>query len=397
MQDDRYSRQQLIEWWDQSRLKNASVLVLGVGALGNELLKNLALLGVGKLVLVDSDRVERSNLSRTVLFGELDIGQPKTEVARRSLLTINPSINVQTIEGDVFYHLGLGYYRHSQLVIGCLDNLAARSQVGLSCTLAGIPYLDGGMWSIGGEVRWFASGDGPCFDCTMTTSDRDRTGERRSCSGFRQEDWNRVGQVPTVASTASIVGGLMAQEAVKQLCGYPVTMGRAIVYNGQIPSMHRTELTRDPECASSHIPYTKVIELPWRADNSTPQQLISLAQEKTQPKNGDGMSSQDLFQGDSDNWIIELGRDFLVAFECSQCGQRQNVDKLMALISENERVCPKCDSLRNAQVVRSVESNSIYADRSFADLGVPPGEVLAIHTSFGLEFYELTGDLNLGN
>src|SRR5690348_14656367 len=74
MASDRYARQQLIEWWNQERLRNARVLVAGVGALGNEVLKNLALVGVGHLLLIDFDRVEYSNLSRTVLFRENDVG-----------------------------------------------------------------------------------------------------------------------------------------------------------------------------------------------------------------------------------------------------------------------------------------------------------------------------------
>src|SRR5262245_48450748 len=80
MRSDRYARQQLIEWWDQERLRNARVLVAGAGALGNEVSKNLALLGVGHLLLVDADRVEHSNLSRTVLFQDHDVGRSKVAV-----------------------------------------------------------------------------------------------------------------------------------------------------------------------------------------------------------------------------------------------------------------------------------------------------------------------------
>ncbi len=81
--DDRFDRLARIEWWDQSRLAAARVLVVGAGALGNEVIKNLSLLGVGHLVIVDRDRIERSNLSRSILFRPADEGQPKATCAAR--------------------------------------------------------------------------------------------------------------------------------------------------------------------------------------------------------------------------------------------------------------------------------------------------------------------------
>src|SRR5579885_420265 len=81
--DDRFHRFRLISWWDQQKLRDAKVLVVGAGALGNEIVKNLALLGIGNILIADLDRVENSNLSRSVLFREADNGRPKAEVAAR--------------------------------------------------------------------------------------------------------------------------------------------------------------------------------------------------------------------------------------------------------------------------------------------------------------------------
>ena len=154
-------------------------------------------------MLVDFDRIEPSNLSRMVLFDERDMGRAKVEVAAERLRRLNPDLKMTVIDGDLFYDVGLGQYRHSDLVIGCLDNLAARSQVGLSCVLAGKPYLDGGMWSLGGEVRWFMAGDGPCFDCTMEASDWARADDRRSCSGFRDPAWDASARQATARHVAN--------------------------------------------------------------------------------------------------------------------------------------------------------------------------------------------------
>ena len=83
--DDRYSRLRLIAWWEQEKLAAARILVVGAGALGNEVLKNLALLGVGFVYVVDFDEIEESNLTRSVLFRKRDCGRPKATAARRTV------------------------------------------------------------------------------------------------------------------------------------------------------------------------------------------------------------------------------------------------------------------------------------------------------------------------
>ncbi len=90
--DDRYGRLRLIPWWRQERLASARVLVVGAGALGNEVLKNLALLGVGTVYLIDLDVVEPSNLSRSVLFRAEDGGRGKAEVAARRAGRSTPTL-----------------------------------------------------------------------------------------------------------------------------------------------------------------------------------------------------------------------------------------------------------------------------------------------------------------
>ncbi len=87
---DRTKRQKLIQGWDQSILKNATVFIAGVGALGCEIAKDLTLMGVGKLILCDMDKIETSNLSRQMLFYKGDEGEFKVSKSRRTI-TINES------------------------------------------------------------------------------------------------------------------------------------------------------------------------------------------------------------------------------------------------------------------------------------------------------------------
>lgn len=121
-QEGRFARLEAIEWWDQALLARSHVLVIGAGALGNEVVKNLALLGLGHVVIADMDRVELSNLSRSVLFRESDEGRFKAECAARAAREIFPGIDAHAFVGNVLADLGLGYFRWADVVIGALAN-----------------------------------------------------------------------------------------------------------------------------------------------------------------------------------------------------------------------------------------------------------------------------------
>ena len=106
--EGRFSRFELISWWEQERLSKARVLVIGAGALGNEIVKNCALTGIGNILVADMDRIEHSNLTRSVLFRESDNGKYKAEVACRTAREIYPDTRAHPFIGNVVHDLGLG-------------------------------------------------------------------------------------------------------------------------------------------------------------------------------------------------------------------------------------------------------------------------------------------------
>ena len=154
--EGRFARLEAIEWWDQALLARSKALVIGAGALGNEVLKNLALLGLGNVVIADMDRVELSNLSRSVLFRESDENRSKAECAAAAARQIFPDLNIQAVTGNILADLGLGYVRWADVVIGALDNREARVFVNSACARVGRPWLDGGIEVFNGIVRGFA-------------------------------------------------------------------------------------------------------------------------------------------------------------------------------------------------------------------------------------------------
>ena len=131
--EDRFSRFRLIGWWDQEKIRTARMLVIGAGALGNEILKNLALLGFTQIVVVDMDLIEASNLSRSILYRTEDIGRAKAEAAADAVRNILPEAQVRAIRGDVVNGLGLGLFHWADMVLAGLDNREARLWINRAC------------------------------------------------------------------------------------------------------------------------------------------------------------------------------------------------------------------------------------------------------------------------
>src|ERR1700690_1793765 len=103
LREDRFSRLRLIPWWDQEKIAKCRLLVVGAGALGNEILKNAALLGFTQVVVVDLDRIEESNLSRAVLYRSEDVGRFKAEAAACAYRPLSPNARVHPVVANVVY------------------------------------------------------------------------------------------------------------------------------------------------------------------------------------------------------------------------------------------------------------------------------------------------------
>ncbi|HIZ33459.1 MAG TPA: ThiF family adenylyltransferase [Candidatus Bacteroides merdigallinarum] len=199
----------------QDIVADARFMVVGCGALGNEVLKNLALMGARHLVAVDFDRVEVGNLNRSILFTRQDAEthRRKTEAVAERLVAMNPNLDLTTLDGDIAYDIGLGWLRRTDVVIGCVDSRWARYCINRLCMRAGIPWVDGGISQLEGTVRVFRPGIN-CYACNLGPEGMDELRQRMPCSGIiRQEE--AEGHAPTTSLIASIIGAVQVQEALK--------------------------------------------------------------------------------------------------------------------------------------------------------------------------------------
>lgn len=214
----------------QDKLRTANVMVVGCGALGNEVLKNLALFGVGHLVIVDFDTVEPSNLTRSILFNQTDaqLGRLKVVVAAERLREINPKIQVLPLAGDITHDVGLGLLRQMNVVVSCVDNRWARYCLNRLCMRANVTWVDGGIDGLEGTARVFIPGKN-CYACNLGPEALKDLSYRLSCASAIKRN-EQAGHVPTTPIVASIIGAVEAQEAIKLL--YPNELS-----NGQLSSL----------------------------------------------------------------------------------------------------------------------------------------------------------------
>lgn len=375
-EDDRYSRFRLIPWWDQDLLRNARVMVVGAGALGNEIVKNLALLGVGKIFLIDLDKVENSNLSRSVLYRTSHEGKYKAEVAAESAREINPDIVLQPFVGNVVHDLGLGVFRAMDVVICGLDNREARLWVNQCCWRVNRPWIDGAIEVLHGVVRVFVPPDSACYECTMNDTDYQMLSRRKSCA-LLSRDQMLEGKVPTTPTTSSVIAGIQCQEAIKLIHNrpdLPVLIGKGFFFNGLTHDSFVVNYRRKEGCLS-HETFEEIIETDWRSDTL----VLRDALERVRSDLGKDA-------------ILEFTREIVCELRCDACNESEAIFKLLGKITESEARCPKCGRIRSYDSCHSVVGEESYLDMTLAEIGIPAFDIISGRLGTDQRFYELTGD-----
>lgn len=377
LEEDRYHRLRLIPWWDQDRLRRARVMVVGAGALGNEILKCLALLGIGKVMVLDLDRIEDSNLTRAILFRHEDQGEYKAEVAARRVCEVNPDVAVQAVVGDVNYDLGLGVFREMDLVIGALDNREARVTINANCWKLGVPWVDGAIELMQGVARVFVPSEAAaCYECTMSELDYKLLSQRRSCALLSRDDV-LTGKVATTPTIASIIGGIQVQETVKLLHAdreLPTLSGSGFVYNGLTNDGYVVQYQRREDCPA-HEQMFDIVELPRSVSDLTGAEALELARAEVGPRA-----------------VIEFERELCTHLHCAQCQTTAAFFRSLGKVSLAEARCPDCGEIRDPLLTHSLSGDESYLDRTLAQLGLPLYDIITARQGLELRRFLLAAD-----
>lgn len=397
--DNYFDRQERISWWSQERLKKAKIMVVGAGAIGNETLKNLALLGIGNIFIVDFDTVSTSNLSRTILFRKNDIGKKKAEVAaeRTKELCLAEEVKIDWFHGDVVWDLGTGVFNEMDIILGCLDNVETRFFVNRQSLLTRKPFIDAGINELGARINVYKpSEESACYQCNASEEQLSAIRIRYSCDDVKRA-FVSEGKVPTVQVTSALVSAIQVQEAIKLLCGQEASVGKQIYFQGKINDFDVISLPVNQNCEVHTLRYEQIIEIPLSNGCSLRDFLTYVSSPHL---SGNGCELD--FSGD---------RTFVKNMTCRNCNLN-SIDFYMPSfrIFDSDIICQSCKSKGINEILNSgipvnkeiISTFSISAtsdlvlNMNLFDLGIPCLHILAVMNTNGIyNYYSLSADKNI--
>jgi adenylyltransferase/sulfurtransferase len=386
----------LLSWFKTDKVKNAKVMVVGAGALGNEVLKNLALFGVGNIVIVDFDQIEYSNLTRSILFRpeDADKGFYKAEIAAKRLKEINPTIHAQAICGDLATEVGLGIYRRMDVIVGCLDSLKARILLNRLCFRVGKIWIEGGIGDLEGQVTAYQLNKN-CYECSLSDEENSEASgntyeNRASCPQIAQGNSAR-GRVATTPVSASIIGAIQAQEAMKiihseelESGAFSSLIGNMFHYEGKHTQAATFDFSsyQNAECIS-HEYWENIVEVEELSADNTIGEALQILKEK--------LGVADV--------TINLRNNKFVDYLSS----RSDNKKYVAMIPESE-IPNFIDANKDLEYLsikdgglyqhayENIDDEFPYPDLLLKQIGIAHLAILQTTTENGYEYVELTGD-----
>ncbi len=220
----------------QLKLLSSSVLVVGAGGLGSPCSLYLAAAGVGRIGLLDSDSADLTNLQRQILHGTPDVGRPKVESGRESLLHINPDIEVVALQQKIETENALDVIREWDVVVDGSDNFPTKFLLNDACVLSDKPLIHAGVLQHSGQIMTILPRKGPCYRCIFPEPPPD-------------------GLVPTCVETGllgvvpGVLGVIEAAEVLKFLLGIgDLLVGRMLIYDLLESGFREVAVPRDEDC-----------------------------------------------------------------------------------------------------------------------------------------------------
>ena len=381
----------LLSWFKKDKVKNARVLVAGAGALGNEVVKNLALFGVGHIYVCDFDQIEISNLTRSVLFREEDAYNHayKAEIVAKRAKEINPQIEVTPIVGNLFSEVGFGLYKAVDVIIGCLDSRIARYQLNRLSLRAGKTWIDGSIENLTGVVKVYTPGVS-CYECGLSREEFNNIMLRTGCADVVRTQTS-AGRVATTPISASIIGAMQVQEAMKVIHteeGQPVPFktlsGKMWRFEGMTNAVNVYKYSSWKNNCPAHERWDNVVRGENLSANMTIAQIL-------------GELKQLL---DVDALEINMRNNKFVEKIISDKPEKEfdiriPESQLDNYISSNEELRKlSYRTLFHKCFIENIDEYFPYMEMSLKEIGIPLFDILQVSTNKGQFFVELSADAN---
>lgn len=383
----------LLSWFKKERVKNARVLVAGAGALGNEVVKNLALFGVGNIYVVDFDRIEISNLTRSVLFREQDAfnHEYKAEVVAKRAMEINPQIHVVPIVGNLFSEVGFGIYRMVDVVIGCLDSRIARYQLNRLCMRAGKTWIDGSIENLTGVIKVYTPGIS-CYECGLSREEFNIIMLRTGCADVVRSQAS-AGRVATTPISASIIGAMQVQEAMKIIhldeetenSQFKTLQGKMLRYEGMTNSTNIYRFASWKKNCPAHERWGSIVIGHNLSSKHTVKQTMKELRDLL------GVTALEINMRNNkfvDKIISDRPeKEFQVMIPESKLDQYISNDPELKKLSFR--------TLFHKSFYENIDDDFPYQDLTLEQIGIPPFDVIQVSTEKGQFFVELNADASL--
>lgn len=381
----------LLSWFKKDRVKNARVLVAGAGALGNEVIKDLALFGVGHIFVVDFDRIEVSNLTRSVLFREADAFEHrfKAEVAAERAMEINPQIKVTPIVGNLFSEVGFALYKSVDVIIGCLDSRLARYQLNRMAMRAGKTWIDGSIENLTGVVKVYTPGLS-CYECGLSREEFNIIMLRTGCADVVRAQTSQ-GRVATTPISASIVGAVQAQEAMKVIhmdayeadhMPFTTLQGKMWRYEGLTNTTSTYRFASWKKSCPAHEQWDNVMELPEISAEMTVSEALKALKKH--------LEVNVLEINMMNNKFIEAIISDRPEKEFKVMIPESELDELISRTPEMRKLSYK--TVFHKKFYENIDDKFPFKDLTLRQVGIPHFDVIKVSTDRGEFFVELTGD-----
>ena len=381
----------LLSWFKKEKVKNARVLVAGAGALGNEVVKNLALFGVGHIYVCDFDQIEISNLTRSVLFREEDAYNHayKAEIVAKRAKEINPQIEVTPIVGNLFSEVGFGLYKAVDVIIGCLDSRIARYQLNRLSLRAGKTWIDGSIENLTGVVKVYTPGVS-CYECGLSREEFNNIMLRTGCADVVRTQTS-AGRVATTPISASIIGAMQVQEAMKIIHtekGQPVPFktlsGKMWRFEGMTNAANVYKYSSWKNNCPAHERWDNVVRGENLSANMTIAQILGELKKLL----------------DVDALEINMRNNKFVEKIISDKPEKEfdiriPESQLDNYISSNEELRKlSYRTLFHKCFIENIDEYFPYMEMSLKEIGIPLFDILQVSTNKGQFFVELSADAN---
>lgn len=381
----------LLSWFKKEKVKNARVLVAGAGALGNEVVKNLALFGVGHIYVCDFDQIEISNLTRSVLFREEDAYNHayKAEIVAKRAKEINPQIEVTPIVGNLFSEVGFGLYKAVDVIIGCLDSRIARYQLNRLSLRAGKTWIDGSIENLTGVVKVYTPGVS-CYECGLSREEFNNIMLRTGCADVVRTQTS-AGRVATTPICASIIGAMQVQEAMKvvhteegQPVPFKILSGKMWRFEGMTNAVNVYKYSSWKNNCSAHERWDDVVRGENLSANMTVAQILG------ELKSLLGVDALEINM--CNNKFVQKiisdkpEKEFDIRIPESQ------LDKYISSNEELRKLSYR--TLFHKCFIENIDEYFPYMKMSLKEIGIPLFDIIQVSTNKGRSFVELSADAN---